>query len=1551
MLLLLCGGGGNMADSSHGKENILEEGASRRNSRRSSILKDLPDRKPLECIQSNTLQRRSLKRVSFADTNTIKEFLATMEMTEWNSTYEMPIAHDSSTSMDISVAEKSMRVDDDEDNDEDNEMVPHLSSVDQVSTEESGLGSNTVEQLMKSTPVCGPQTGQPSAQVSEEIADLRNFIANLLDIKSPTATSDEMHKGADVGTMFPTSRAAVVTRDDLTQKVSTDMEMTCPVSQAAVVTRDDLTQKVSTDMEMTCPVSQVALVTRDDLTQKVSTDMEMTCPVSQAAVVTRDDLTQKVSTDMEMTCPVSQAAVVTRDDLTQKVSTDMEMTCPVSQAAVVTRDDLTQKVGTDMEMTCPVSRVALVTRDDLTQKVSTDMEMTCPVSQAAVVTRDDLTQKVSTDMEMTCPVSRVALVTRDDLTQKVSTDMEMTCPVSQAAVVTRDDLTQKVSTDMEMTCPVSQAAVVTRDDLTQKVSTDMEMTCPVSQAAVVTRDDLTQKVSTDMEMTCPVSQAAVVTRDDLTQKSNIVKYIPCSVSQDTKLVQGNLTRKAATAECKSQQENSVAVTLLAQASSHASQEDVVTNGSFASRPTEILGGADAATFTSFNHKEGDSSKRVCDSESAPSDLEENAIRMSLEPEFKKFKASTKDTHTPAAIGQVCSVYSSDVGCFPDSGVDLSSAQSGVSTSFPFLSNPLSVSLSHSVHNPTTPSHSVHNPTTPSHSVHNPTTPSHSVHNPTTPSHSVHNPTTPSHSVHNPTTPSHSVHNPTTPSHSVHNPTTPSHSVHNPTTPSHSVHNPTTPSQTVHNPSTPSHSAHNPTTPSHSVHSPSTPSHSAHNPTTPSHSVHNPSTASHSVHNPTTPSHSVHNPTTPFHTVHNPSTPSHSAHNPTTPSHSAHNPTTPSHSVHSPSTPSHSAHNPTTPSHSVHNRTTPSHSVHNPTTPSHTVHNPTTPSHTVHNPTTPSHSVHNPTTPSHSVHNPTTPSHSAHNPTTPSHSVHNPTTPSHNAHNPTTPSHSVHNPSTPSHSAHNPTTPSHSVHNPSTPSHSVHNPTTPSHTVHNPSAPSLALAEPSLDNTAYGLRESGSDKDEDNCTEEILDDINVSLVSVADNSTESVSSPPAAAQKSPPRPTPNTIHSKGVHDLKLSRRKSLADYVDELEPLISSVIELADKMETSQSDIYELQDSMLSHSFPLLNKLTNLSISQPEGCNTEQYLPESSLQTQNCIASTSEAEQGEMSVLSTSNLNHSSYSVGSVSVEQQSFASRLSLLTDNISLTGTCEGSSLASELHMPLTETSSLSRPVDKSALCIQMEERRKQDDIDEAEVGECSASPSMNEATSDAVEVRQQQQQCDGGCCLLPGSLLCPPRGDPWIMMDAPQDERRLKLQHSPLELSLTVLHFGKHLTVNTANWSPQPSKMKNACGKLALSTVGCYVAAAVPKLCGLTLCEMGDALADISAAFQHSFNLIIELQLLAASYLTSFLPDSVKVTLFKYEAHVRMDVVIRLEPPQPTLDQPYTLHPSATIKAGNLSRQTVEEEMARVSPGPRQLLRMVKAVDALIQSLPCRV
>ncbi|XP_045608971.2 serine-rich adhesin for platelets [Procambarus clarkii] len=1391
MLLLLCGGGGNMADSSHGKENILEEGASRRNSRRSSILKDLPDRKPLECIQSNTLQRRSLKRVSFADTNTIKEFLATMEMTEWNSTYEMPIAHDSSTSMDISVAEKSMRVDDDEDNDEDNEMVPHLSSVDQVSTEESGLGSNTVEQLMKSTPVCGPQTGQPSAQVSEEIADLRNFIANLLDIKSPTATSDEMHKGADVGTMFPTSRAAVVTRDDLTQKVSTDMEMTCPVSQVALVTRDDLTQKVSTDMEMTCPVSQ--------------------------------------------------AAVVTRDDLTQKVSTDMEMTCPVSRVALVTRDDLTQKVGTDMEMTCPVSQVALVTRDDHTQKVSTDMEMTCPVSQVALVTRDDLTQKVSTDMEMTCPVSQVALVTRDDLTQKVGTDMEMTCPVSRVALVTRDDLTQKVSTDMEMTCPVSQAAVVTRDDLTQKVSTDMEMTCPVSQAAVVTRDDLTQKVSTDMEMTCPVSQAAVVTRDDLTQKSNIVKYIPCSVSQDTKLVQGNLTRKAATAECKSQQENSVAVTLLAQASSHASQEDVVTNGSFASRPTEILGGADAATFTSFNHKEGDSSKRVCDSESAPSDLEENAIRMSLEPEFKKFKASTKDTHTPAAIGQVCSVYSSDVGCFPDSGVDLSSAQSGVSTSFPFLSNPLSVSLSHSVHNPTTPSHSVHNPTTPSHSVHNPTTPSHSVHNPTTPSHSVHNPTTPSHSVHNPTTPSH----------------------------------------TVHNPSTPSHSAHNPTTPSHSVHSPSTPSHSAHNPTTPSHTVHNPTTPSHSVHNPTTPSHSVHNPTTPSHSVHNPSTPSHNAHNPTTPSHNAHNPTTPSHSVH------------------------------------------------------------NPTTPSHSVHNPTTPSHSAHNPTTPSHSVHNPTTPSHNAHNPTTPSHSVHNPSTPSHS----------VHNPTTPSHTVHNPTTPSHSVHNPSAPSLALAEPSLDNTAYGSRESGSDKDEDNCTEEILDDINVSLVSVADNSTESVSSPPAAAQKSPPRPTPNTIHSKGVHDLKLSRRKSLADYVDELEPLISSVIELADKMETSQSDIYELQDSMLSHSFPLLNKLTNLSISHPEGCNTEQYLPESSLQTQNCIASTSEAEQGEMSVLSTSNLNHSSYSVGSVSVEQQSFASRLSLLTDNISLTGTCEGSSLASELHMPLTETSSLSRPVEKSALCIQMEERRKQDDIDEAEVGECSASPSMNEATSDAVEVRQQQQQCDGGCCLLPGSLLCPPRGDPWIMMDAPQDERRLKLQHSPLELSLTVLHFGKHLTVNTANWSPQPSKMKNACGKLALSTVGCYVAAAVPKLCGLTLCEMGDALADISAAFQHSFNLIIELQLLAASYLTSFLPDSVKVTLFKYEAHVRMDVVIRLEPPQPTLDQPYTLHPSATIKAGNLSRQTVEEEMARVSPGPRQLLRMVKAVDALIQSLPCRV
>lgn len=49
-------------------------------------------------------------------------------------------------------------------------------------------------------------------------------------------------------------------------------------------------------------------------------------------------------------------------------------------------------------------------------------------------------------------------------------------------------------------------------------------------------------------------------------------------------------------------------------------------------------------------------------------------------------------------------------------------------------------------------------------------------------------------------------------------------------------------------------------------------------------------------------------------------------------------------------------------------------------------------------------------------------------------------------------------------------------------------------------------------------------------------------------------------------------------------------------------------------------------------------------------------------------------------------------------------------------------------------------------------------------------------------------------------------------------------------------------------------------------------------------------------------------------FIISSVKVTIVKPEAKTIVDVVIRLQPPEPSPDHPYALHFSATVTYGNL-------------------------------------
>ncbi|XP_076063874.1 uncharacterized protein LOC143038503 [Oratosquilla oratoria] len=85
------------------QENRDVAKASRKSRRKSSILKDSPGRPPLAKVEVNAPAKRFNKRVSFADTHTIKEFLALVGAnTEWNSSYETPAnVVDSASTMDL----------------------------------------------------------------------------------------------------------------------------------------------------------------------------------------------------------------------------------------------------------------------------------------------------------------------------------------------------------------------------------------------------------------------------------------------------------------------------------------------------------------------------------------------------------------------------------------------------------------------------------------------------------------------------------------------------------------------------------------------------------------------------------------------------------------------------------------------------------------------------------------------------------------------------------------------------------------------------------------------------------------------------------------------------------------------------------------------------------------------------------------------------------------------------------------------------------------------------------------------------------------------------------------------------------------------------------------------------------------------------------------------------------------------------------------------------------------------------------------------------------
>ncbi|KAG7160271.1 hypothetical protein Hamer_G021648 [Homarus americanus] len=952
----------------------------------------------------------------------------------------------------------------------------------------------------------------------------------------------------------------------MTQKITTDMEMTCPASQIAKLTRGDVTQKIAADMEMTCPASQVAKLTRDDMTQKITTDMEMTCPASQVAKLSSDDMTQKITTDMEMTCPASQVAKLSSDDMTQKITADMEMTCPANQIAKLTRGDVTQKITTDMEMTCPASQVAKLSSDDMTQKITTDMEMTCPASQVAKLTRDDMTQKITTDMEMTCPASQVAKLTRDDMTQKITTDMEMTCPASQVAKLSSDDMTQKITTDMEMTCPASQVAKLTRDDTTQKIAADMEMTCPASQVAKLTRDDMTQRITTDMEM------------------SSTSKNVDSKVGN---LIQNHPTLKNLLEWHRSEQEAVSGVS--------------TGNVSFrtTSNPSDV---SQLASQTLISSKEYD--------------------RSNISLKYSEDKCSVSEPRN-----QDCGADVAEITVERD--------ELNQSKTLGKRSRKLSCR-----------------------------------------------------------------------------------------------DEPSSPKRALLDVSQCSSS--------HQV---------------------NPNSLS--------------------------------------------------------------------------------------------------PSHTN---------------------------------------------------------------STPSSAA------------------STQN--------------LLKNVPPSLTSTESEIVGTVSPKDkEGNSVDEMLDDINVPLVDISWPATEG-----PGTETSPPRtsmPSEKVPVVKEPKAGKLRKRESLAaGVVDKLRPMIASLMELGNAFNNECGKEGALGEAKI------LNKSINESLSNLRKCNKELSVHNSSLQHLVSSINNSQTKPGDVSSVADSKLNLSTQSVVSCTSQSNSVCklnlSTLSMasniedqeqLTCNISDSEALQASKQHNESNTSFSGIQCSAEPLAEAVQYTQAEDCEQVQHNPDSNGGkklESSSIMTTEEAADDS------EEQCGGGCHLLPGSTLCMlHNGRSWVVEGVHEEGRCLKLKFSPLLLNLKGSHCDKHWTVSTAVWEPHPSKVQNACGRLVLNVLGCRVSAAVAKLCGLALCEIGDVLGQIYAAYQDNVDLMLELQELSISNLTEFLHNSVKVTLYNYKAHLSVDLLVHLQLSEPTPHHPYTLHPTTTITIGNLRCSTIEAEMAAVSPGSQQLRRLVQAVDFLVQSM----
>ncbi|ROT63343.1 hypothetical protein C7M84_018794 [Penaeus vannamei] len=251
-----------------------------------------------------------------------------------------------------------------------------------------------------------------------------------------------------------------------------------------------------------------------------------------------------------------------------------------------------------------------------------------------------------------------------------------------------------------------------------------------------------------------------------------------------------------------------------------------------------------------------------------------------------------------------------------------------------------------------------------------------------------------------------------------------------------------------------------------------------------------------------------------------------------------------------------------------------------------------------------------------------------------------------------------------------------------------------------------------------------------------------------------------------------------------------------------------------------------------------------------------------------------------------------------------------------------------------------QSILTVSLENSALQ--INSSLIQQCNMSVSQN-LTHDNTSL-----QCER-CCSTEGCIVFQSKNAVWTVSKVYNGGRCLSLKHTPLELDLQLSQCDNHWTIVTALWKPQTSEIQNKCGRLVMSVLGCRVGAAVTRLSGLVFCEAKEALAHVVTAFNNVVDLILEMKILAALHLTSFESDSVKVTLFNLNAHVSVDVTVRVHPPEEAPEHPYTLQPAAKVTIGNLRCQTLDEAMSEVSSGPRQLLRLIQAANSIVRNMSC--